>query len=427
MKIVQIMPGFLETYYCENCLRDNSLVRAFRQLGHDVLIVPLYMPAHLKLAQPIRQTEIFLGGINVYLQHKIPLFRKTPRWLDRLFDANWLLKKISRAQGMTSAAMLGSMTLSMLQGKDGHQSKEIRRLVQWLKDHEQPDVICLSNALLLGLSPALKNQLDAALVCMLQDEEPFLDAMGEPYREKIWSLMAEQARSIDLFVSNCEPYTRTMQNRLQLETPQITTINTAIHLDDYPENSDTPANPTLGYLSRVCEEKGLDLLIDAFLQLKKRPDLKNLRLCISGDQMSHPSTWLRKIHQRLETQNCCQDVDFIKKFELADRLDFFRSISVLCVPKSQGDTSGFNILEAQAMAIPVVQPDVSDFPTILKNTPAAIFFKANDVDSMIDALFDLLTDDKLAKELGQKGRPYIARHFNILPTAQKWIQQFQQI
>ena len=143
--------------------------------------------------------------------------------------------------------------------------------------------------------------------------------------------------------------------------------------------------------------------------------------------MTHFSAWLKDIHQRLAKLNCRQDVDFIKSFNLADRLDFFSSLSVLCVPKSQGESSGFNVLEAQAMAVPVVQPDPSDFPALLQNTPGAVSFQANDVTAMIDALLPLLTDEKFAKDLGQKGSRDIAQHFNVLPIAEKWIQQFQQI
>ncbi|MCK5114935.1 MAG: hypothetical protein KAR11_09265 [Phycisphaerae bacterium] len=47
MKIIQLTPGSGDNFYCENCLRDNFIVKALRQLGHDAVLVPLYLPPQL--------------------------------------------------------------------------------------------------------------------------------------------------------------------------------------------------------------------------------------------------------------------------------------------------------------------------------------------------------------------------------------------
>ena len=84
MKLIQITPGSGDNYYCENCLRDISLVRTIQQLGHDVLMVPLYLPLRVDQAEQLPSTPVFYGGVNVYLQQKLALFKKTPAWVDRL-------------------------------------------------------------------------------------------------------------------------------------------------------------------------------------------------------------------------------------------------------------------------------------------------------------------------------------------------------
>ena len=80
--IVQITPG-AGAMYCGNCFRDNALVAALRQMGHDVTMVPLYLPLTLDEEDQSAGTPIFFGGINVYLEQKLGLFRKAPRWLRR--------------------------------------------------------------------------------------------------------------------------------------------------------------------------------------------------------------------------------------------------------------------------------------------------------------------------------------------------------
>jgi len=117
---VQLVPGAGGSFYCENCLRDAGLVRALRRMGHDAITVPLYLPLQLDEPEAAPSTSpVFFGGINVYLQQKSALFRKTPRWVDQIFDSPALLRWAARKAGMTDAKTLATTTLSMLRGEDG--------------------------------------------------------------------------------------------------------------------------------------------------------------------------------------------------------------------------------------------------------------------------------------------------------------------
>src|SRR5215467_4818424 len=77
VKIIQITPG-AGAMYCGNCLRDNALVEALRRLGHEVLMVPLYLPLTLDEPDQSTNTPIFFSGINVYLEQKSASFRRIP-------------------------------------------------------------------------------------------------------------------------------------------------------------------------------------------------------------------------------------------------------------------------------------------------------------------------------------------------------------
>src|SRR5688572_32939470 len=92
MTIVQIAPG-AGAMYCGNCFRDNALVRSLRGMGHDVTMVPLYLPLTLDEEDQSAGTPIFFGGINVYLEQKSALFGKIPQWLHRVLDSPALLKR----------------------------------------------------------------------------------------------------------------------------------------------------------------------------------------------------------------------------------------------------------------------------------------------------------------------------------------------
>src|SRR5262249_59740860 len=93
MRITYITAG-AAGMYCGSCMHDNTLVAALSRLGYDVLLVPTYTPIRTD-EEDVSQKRVFFGGINVYLQQKLGLFRHTPWFLDRLLDAPPLLRCVS--------------------------------------------------------------------------------------------------------------------------------------------------------------------------------------------------------------------------------------------------------------------------------------------------------------------------------------------
>src|SRR5271169_2978823 len=132
MRIVYITAG-AAGMFCGSCMRDNTLVSALHRLGHDALLLPTYTPIRTDEVD-VSQKRVFFGGINVYLQQKLGVFRHTPWFLDRLLDAPGLLRWVSRFAVRTRAEDLGDLTVSMLEGEHGRQRKEVNKLVNWLAD-----------------------------------------------------------------------------------------------------------------------------------------------------------------------------------------------------------------------------------------------------------------------------------------------------
>lgn len=102
MKIIQITPGAGGNFYCENCLRDNALVLELRRLGHETLMVPLYLPLATDGPDATEGAPLFFGGISVHLAERSAFFRKAPRWFRRLLDSPRLLKWAAKRAEMTT-------------------------------------------------------------------------------------------------------------------------------------------------------------------------------------------------------------------------------------------------------------------------------------------------------------------------------------
>jgi glycosyltransferase involved in cell wall biosynthesis len=409
-------------------MRDAALAKAIIKLGHEGLSVPLYLPLPDEQSSTKDVSPIFFGGLNVYLQQKSALFRRTPRWLDNLLDSPKLLRWIGRKAGMTSARVLGQTTISMLRGEEGRQTKELHRLVEWLDTQEnRPDVICLSNILLIGLGRSIKTKLDVPVVCLLQDEDGFLDGLASPYSQQAWQIISERTNDIDAFISVSKYYSETMQQRLQLDPDKIHVIYTGISMEEYESHAAGPEVPTIGFLSRMCSEKGLDILVEAFLKIKKNEKLKDVKLRVAGGKRSDDEALLKKIRQKLCSHGVIDDVDFLTDFDCESRIAFLSNLSILSVPEKQPVAYGLYVLEALAAGVPVVEPASGVFPELMEITGGGLLFEPNNVEALTEAISSLLLDPDKARHLGERGRAAACEKFNIEQTAGQTVRIYEQI
>jgi len=421
MRIIQITPGSGDNFYCENCLRDNLIVRALRRLGHDAILVPLYLPARLEDTGKDNPTPIFFGGINVYLQQKLGLFCKTPRWVDKLFDSRSLLRLVAKRAGMTNAKDLGETTISMLRGEEGRQVKELDRLVDWLVTEVKPDVVCLSNALLLGLARRIKERLGVPVVCLLQDEDGFLDGLGEAHSLEAWRILRERLADVDVLIAVSEYYASEMRKRLNLAVERVQVVPGGVEVDRYQPAETGPESPTIGFLSRMCEEKGLDILAEAFIMLKQEEEYSNIRLHIAGGQLSNDVSFIQKVKNRLSEAVVEGDVRFFESFEQEDRIRFLQSLSVMSVPEREGEAFGLYILEAMAMGVPVVQPKNGVSVELIEATDGGVLYEPNDLETLVVTLKDLLGNAEKRRKLGTHGRKAVLEKFNMSVSAKKLV------
>jgi len=418
MRIAQFTPGAGDNIYCENCLRDAALVRAFRKLGHEVLMIPLYLPLRVDGAEQLSNAPIFFGGINVYLQQQSAIFRKTPRWIDRIFDMRKLLQWASGRSGVVDAHVLGKTTISMLEGEDGHQVKELERLVNWLSEEEnKPDIVCLSNALLAGMAGRIKQKTGVPVVCMLQDEDQFLDDLTAPYNKQAWEILSERARGIDTFIAVSYYYADVMKERLKLEDSQVHIVYPGIELERYKPAEAKPEIPTIGFLSQMSPGKGLDILVEAFIVLKRKEGLKNTKLYIAGRHGEKERAFIESIERRLSENGLTEDVQIMSNFDHKEKVEFLQKLSVLSVPEKHQSAYGLYLIESLATGVPVVEPATGVFTELLEKTGGGLLYEPNDAIKLAETIEKLLLDTEHAERLGEQGRLSVIEKFNIEKTS----------
>jgi glycosyltransferase involved in cell wall biosynthesis len=421
MKILYITAG-AANMYCGSCLRDNALAAEMIARGHDVTLVPIYTPT-LTDERNVSQGKVFFGGISVYLQQSLSLFRKSPRVLDRLWDSAWALKMASRRSIPTNPKLLGELTVSMLKGEDGNQRKELQKMLDWLKDEPSPDVISLPYTLLIGLAKPIREALQRPVVCTLQGEDLFLEGLHEPYRSRSLELIREGVKHVDAFIAVSHYYAEFMPRYLGIPEEKIRVVPLGINLQGYEARASearasSDSEPfTIGYFARVAPEKGLHVLAEAYRRLRERKDFPAARLVAAGYMGAEHKDYLKGIERSLQQCGLAEEFHYMGVLDRQEKIEFLRKLDVLSVPATYDEPKGIFLLEAMACGIPVVQPRRGAFTELIQKSRGGLLVEPDDTEALAQGILKLQRNPSLARELGENGYRAVRDYYNVARMA----------
>lgn len=420
MRILMLTPG-TGNFLCGSCMRDNALAQGLRQLGHDALIVPLYLPFALEegsvgASGAAGHGAVHMGGINVYLQQKLRFMRFLPRYLHDLLDSPRLLRFAAGRARMTDASELGPMALSMVQGEEGRQRDELRRLVEWARQLGTIDVVVLSNVMLAGLARELRAGLGCPIVTTLQGEAPFLDGLDAEHSRRCWQVLGERARELDGAIA-VSHYTRELMiERLSLDPARVTVVWNGIDASeltapDVGVELRQPGRPTVGFLARMCRDKGLPTLFESFVRLKRT--LPEARLLAAGVVLGEDEALVASLRRRSEELGIAADVELVGPVSRVEKLRLLSRCDVLSVPATYGESFGLYLLEAWASGVPCVQPRHGAFPELVEATGAGVLVEPDDPSALAEGLRALLVDGPRRAALAAAGVAAVRARFSV--------------
>jgi glycosyltransferase involved in cell wall biosynthesis len=379
-------------------------LRAIRKVsGISASAIPLYLPPDKSNTETGFDNHVFFGAISMYLREKVPLFRNMPAFLDKILDYTPFLKLAAKQAGATRTDGLEELTLNMIEGDNAFKPAEVIRLVKYLESTGKPDIVHLSNALILGLARQLKKHMNIKVVCSLLNEDDWIDEMKEPFKRRAWELIGREAVYVDRFVTPSRYYKELFIAKTGVKGDNIDIVPLGFDSEGFQAEKIMNRAPAVGYFCRVNAHNGFDKLVDAFIKMKQQNTIPDLTLNVCGGYTGDDKPFVSSQIKKIREHGFHKSVKIYPEFQGNKKAEFFKSVDVISVPVRKYDGYGMYILEANLEGVPVVQPSTGAFPEIIETTGGGIIYNPDNTDALAEALTRMLTDSTLREQKGSDG------------------------
>jgi glycosyltransferase involved in cell wall biosynthesis len=281
-------------------------------------------------------------------------------------------------------------------------------------------VVNLTNALLSGMVHELKRRLKVPVLVSLQGDDIFLEALPEPHRARCLALIRAHCAEVDGFIATCGYYADFMAGYFQIPRAKVDVVYPGINLSGHggprPDRAGRPF--TVGYFARVCPEKGLHVLMEAFGLLRQHPAGRDARLHVSGWLGANNRAYFDEQVKRLEGRGLRDAFNHVDSPDHASKVRFLRELDVLSVPAVYREPKGLYVLEALANAVPVVQPRHGSFPELVGMTGGGLLVDPDNPADLARGLAELAADRPRADEMGLRGQAAVRERFHAARMAE---------
>jgi len=155
------------------------------------------------------------------------------------------------------------------------------------------------------------------------------------------------------------------------------------------------------YLGRIHKIKGIDLLVNAFVDLVK--ELDDVRLVIVGGD----SGFLSTLKKQINVLNIDDNILFTGPLYERDKLEAYVDADVYVLP-SVYETFPVTVLEAMACGTPVIVTDRCGIANILDKVGCVVEY---DKDQLRVAILKILSDEGLKRRFGDDCKKLVVEEF----------------
>ena len=281
-----------------------------------------------------------------------------------------------------------------------------------------------SNILIGGCIGHLKQKSDIPVLVTLQGDDVFLESLQEPYKTKCIDQINKIAEHVDGFIVQSNFFRDYMAEYFSIPLDKFYVTPLGINTSDFESFQHTQQSPqhgqqqTIGYLARLAPEKGLHHLVDAFLELKTRPNTQHVRLKIAGWLAPEHRAYAQQQLERLKVAGHENHFEYLGAVEREAKLEFLKNIDLFSVPTQFKEPKGLYVLEALAAGVPVVVHQHGAFPELVGESTGGVLVPPENPKRLADAILRLLEDHELRNEMGVAGQRYVFQQRNATKMAE---------
>ncbi len=210
--------------------------------------------------------------------------------------------------------------------------------------------------------------------------------------------------------------------RLALETAQtheVLVIENGVDANVFvPPKTLTPPTAQLNaeirllFVGRIVPQKGLDILLQALRELKKKYSFK-LVVVGAGDQEAD----LKKFSSRYQLEELIDFAGWVTR----DQLPSYYARSDIFVLPSRAEGMSNAVLEAMASRLAVVTTNIAGNEELIVNGHSGLLVEPDRVSQLVAALGQLFENPRLRRQLGVNAREQVVRKMNWQRVASKYI------
>lgn len=175
----------------------------------------------------------------------------------------------------------------------------------------------------------------------------------------------------------------------------------------------------IGYIGRLVEEKGVDLLLRALSDL---PGEWRLRILGSGPQKG-------RLESLVQELGLIGRVAFDSPIPSPGMPDYYRGLDLLVLPSrtrsNWKEQFGRVLIEAMASGVPVVGSDSGEIPHVIGD--AGLIFPEDDALAFREAIEEIMGDERLRQRLAQAGRERVLERYTQAQLALETYQVYQEM
>lgn len=178
-----------------------------------------------------------------------------------------------------------------------------------------------------------------------------------------------------------------------------------------------------GTLSRVSPEKGLDTLLEGFIEAAKR--VPHIRLLIIGDCPDEHEEYVKTIKQYIHENGLDEAVKILGVRE--DALEILKSIDFYISP-SRSEGLPYNLLEALAAGKPVMATDIPGNNDIIRKSVEGVLVPVNSARTLAHGILTLLElGPEERQAMQQNGKARIQDQFSLNLMAEKTFSIYKKV